>query len=325
MAQPLVMGVDVGGTKILVGLVDEHGQELQSQKFPMVRANQETVLASIGEAVERFMQIIPAGVLPEAIGVGLVGFVDPVDGVWIHSMNLRVDHPVPLATHLSHLYHLPVYLDNDVHAATLAEMRLGIGRQSQNFIYLNVGTGIAAGIVCNGELVRGAANYAGEMGHILVEPNGEECVCGQRGCMEPIASGGGILSRVRANLPKFKESPLYQLDREGTLSAIAVFEAEEQGDRLAAWIAGEAIRALGAALVDVINLLNPEYIVLGGGMVTSGPVVRRVQEYVAEHALPSAYQSLKGIVPSALAVDRVGLLGAASLAWNSIHIDNRKP
>lgn len=315
MAEPLVMGVDVGGTKIATGLVDESGNILHAWKFPTDRTDQETVLRSIADAIEQTTQEFPTGLLPQAMGIGLVGWVDPLSGIWLQSMNLRIDSPVPLADQVSSRYGLPVVLDNDVHAATLAEMRWGIGRKSADFIYLNVGTGIAAGVVCNGKLVRGAANYAGEMGHIFVDPKGDPCVCGRVGCLEPLASGGGIIERVRRSLERYPESVLNAVEQSGELSVTAVLEAAESHDPLASQVTDKAVSALGSALVDVINLLNPEYVVLGGGIFTIGRFADLVRQYVSEHALTVAYRSLKGILPSPLQVDRVGLLGAASLAW----------
>jgi glucokinase len=309
------MGVDVGGTKILAGVVDENGQILYSQRYPTNRTDQEAVLNSIQEAVEQAMKSLPQGMAPGAMGVGLVGWVDPASGTWLQSMNLNVDSPIPLADVLSSQYGIPVVLDNDVHAAALAEIVWGIGRQSENFIYLNAGTGIAAGVVCNGRLVRGAANYAGELGHMFVDGAGEACVCGQIGCLEPLASGGGMLERVRAYLPRYAGSCLGALEETNRLSATAIFEAADGGDALAALVAGEAIAALGTALVNVINLLNPEYVVLGGGIFSTGRARERLQDYVQARALAIAYRSLKGIIPSSLEVGRVGLLGAASLAW----------
>jgi glucokinase len=315
MAQSVVMGVDVGGTKIATGLVDENGEVLHTYVFPTDRNNQETVLASIHNAIGQAIRQYPAGIFPQAMGIGLVGWIDPLSGTWLQSMNLHVDTPLPLAGQLSSHYGLPVMIDNDVHAATLAELRWGIGRQCADFVYLNAGTGIAAGLVCNGKLVRGAVNYAGEMGHIFVDPAGDPCVCGQVGCLEPLASGGGILERVRRLLPQHPGSALNDLEQTGQLSVTAVFTAAKRHDPLAALVTDQAVRALGAALTDVVNLLNPEYVILGGGIFSAGPFAERLQQYVSQHALTVAYRSLKGILPSQLQVDRVGLLGAASLAW----------
>lgn len=316
MADPVVIGVDVGGTKVLVGYVGEDGTVLRSQRYPMDRATQEYTLSSIESAVEDFVSTDWAGPAPVAMGIGLVGQTDPATGTWIRSMNLRVHTPVPLGPQLRERYGLPVRIDNDVHAATLAELRLGAGREYADFIYLNVGTGIACGVVCNGQLVRGAVNYAGELGHMVVETDGDLCdQCGRRGCLEPIASGGGMLDHVRARLADYPDSVLHAPARSGDLTVGTIFQAADAGDPLASAVTERAKRALGAALVNLLDLLNPEIVVLGGGVFRDGWGVARLRAHVATKALPAASQSLKGIVLSQLRVDRVGLLGAASLTW----------
>jgi glucokinase len=311
----VVIGVDVGGTKILIGFVDEDGIIHRSRRYPMVRTNQESTLSSIESAVDDFLRMPWDGPAPLAMGLGLVGQTDPATGIWIRAMNLQVYTPVPLGPQLSERYGLPVRIDNDVHAATLTELRLGAGREFGDFIYLNVGTGIACGIVCNGQLVRGAANYAGELGHMVVETDGDWCdQCGRRGCLEPIASGGGMLDHVRAGLVDYPDSLLHEPERSGHLTAGTIFEAADAGDPLAGAVAERAARALGVALVNLLNILNPEIVLLGGGVFRNRWGIARLRAYVAAKALPAAFQSCKGIVPSQF-VDKVGLVGAASLAW----------
>ncbi len=316
--EPYVLGVDVGGTKILAGLVSASGIILEARRCPMDASNQESVLATIDGALADFFDKQP-GPHPLAIGIGLVGQTDPSTGAWVQAINLPIRSPVPLAARLGLRYGLPVALDNDVHAATLAELRWGGGQEYQDFIYLNVGTGLAAGLVSHGHLVRGAGNYAGEMGHMAVEPDGDLCTCGQRGCLEPLVSGAGLLAQVRLRLPDYPASPLAGPARSGDLSASQVFQAAEAGDPLAGQVASRAVRALSIALTGLIHLLNPEAILYGGGVVKDGWLMERVSASIQGKLLPAARRSLKGIWLSPLPADQVGLLGAASLAW--AHID----
>ncbi len=314
----VVIGVDVGGTKILLGYVTQGGTVCRSQRYPMDRSTQATALASVRAAVDDFVRAPWEGPVPIAIGVGVVGQVHPASGTWVQSMNVPIRTPVRLAGQLQARYSLPVAIDNDVHAATLAEMRLGAGRGSKDLIYVNVGTGVACGIVCGGQLLRGVANYAGELGHIVVEVPGEPCPCGHQGCLESIASGEAIITQARTRLANFPASPLAKAAQEGRLTSGTVFQAADAGDSLALAIAERAIRGLGIALVDLLNLLNPEVVVLGGGVLSDGWLLPRLREYVVAHALPAASRSLKALVPSDLGVDQVGLLGAATLAWEKI-------
>lgn len=313
MSDPIVIGVDVGATKILVGAVTQGGDIIASRRSQMDGETQATTLRSIEAALEDFMQGWD-GPVPLAIGVGLVGQTDPKTGTWLEAMNLPIKSPVPLGKQLSDRHGMPVALDNDVHAATLAEMRWGIGKESTDFIYLNVGTGIAAGLVFNGGLLRGADNYAGELGHMVVQPNGPLCPCGRRGCVEPIASGGGMLARVQEELINFPDSMLHAQAK--NLTAHSIFAADDAGDPLAIKISDDAIQALSIALTNLVNLLNPEWIVYGGGTLSDGWLIERVRVNVETQPLLMTRKSLKGILPSRLNPDQVGLLGAACLAWN---------
>lgn len=314
-AEPVAVGVDVGATKVLVGCVGRDGLVRASRRYPMNRESQAATLDSIHSAVEDFLGLVPCRLQPVGIGVGLVGLTDPATGTWLHSMNLSIRVPVPLAARLHDRHGLPVAVDNDVHAATLAELRLGAGRRARDFVYVGVGTGVAAGLVCNGQLVRGSSNYAGELGHTVVEPEGDPCQCGRRGCLEPIASGGGMIAHVEARLADYPASPLWEPARRGELTSAVIFRACDAGDALATSVTNRAVRALGIALTNLVNLLNPELIVLGGGVVADGWLIPRLRDYVAANALRNAYRGLRGVEPSELSADLVGLLGAAALAW----------
>lgn len=313
MPESVLIGADVGATKILVGAVTQMGKVLGSHRSQMNAKTQETTLESIETAIQDFLREWE-GARPLAIGVGVVGQTDPRAGTWLEAMNLPITDPVPLGKRLRERHGIPVALDNDVHAATLAEMRWGIGRESTNFIYLNVGTGIASGLVFNGQLVRGIENYAGEFGHMVVQPDGPLCPCGRRGCVETIASGGGMLARVHALLAGFPDSSLHaQIE---PLTANSIFTAADAGDPLAIKISSDAVQALSEALTDLVNLLNPEWIVYGGGTLSDGWLIERVRPKVETGALPMTRKSLKGILPSRLDPAQVGLLGAACLAWD---------
>jgi glucokinase len=311
MSDPIVIGVDVGATKILAGAVTQAGEILASRRSQMDGETQATTLRSIAAALEDFMQDWDSPA-PLAIGVGLVGQIDPKTGTWLEAMNLPIKIPIPLEKQLSDRHGIPVALDNDVHAATLAEIRWGMGKESTDFIYLNVGTGIAAGLVFNGGLLRGANNYAGELGHMVVQPEGPLCPCGRRGCVEPIASGGGMLARMHEELINFPDSMLHAEN----LTTHSIFDAAEAGDPLAIKISSDAIQALSIALTNLVNLLNPEWIVYGGGTLSDGWLIERVRPNVKSQPLLMTHRSLKGILPSRLDPEHVGLLGAACLAWN---------
>jgi glucokinase len=315
MSAQVVAGVDIGATKILVGYVDREYHILRSSSYPMERSSQATALASVHNALDRFLAQPWDGPAPCALGFGLVGHIDPASRTWLNSFNIPIGAPVALDEEFGARYGLPVAADNDVHAATLAELNAGAGRDVDDFIYLNVGTGIAAGMICGRRRVRGAANYAGEMGHMIVEPDGDPCLCGGHGCLEPLASGGGILAQVRTRLEAYPNSVLQAAEQAGTLNPSVVFRAADAGDELAQAVARRAVRGLRTALVSLVNLLNPSLIVVGGGVFRDGWLLPRLRADIASNAMPVSGRSLRGIVPSTLAVEHVGLLGAATLAW----------
>ena len=313
MSEPVVIGVDVGATKILVGSMTQTGNILASRRFKMKHDSQAATLQSIHDALENFMQDWD-GLAPRAIGIGLVGQIDPKTGTWLEAMNLPIKSPVPLAHQISDQYGIPVALDNDVHAATLAELRWGIGTESNDFIYLNIGTGVSAGLVFGGKLLRGTKNYAGELGHMVVQPDGELCPCGRSGCLEPIVSGGGMLARVQNELANYPDSTLHSFN--DSLTAHQIFMAADSGDPLAKKISTDAIQALSTALTNLVNLLNPEWIVYGGGVLSDNWLIEHVRGTVETKPLTMIRRSLKGIRPSQLNPEQVGLLGAACLALN---------
>ncbi|MBS4195992.1 ROK family protein [Lederbergia citri] len=304
-----VLGVDVGGTNIQIGIVSETGTIVNSKKYRMNIDSQEKAITAIIESIDDFTQNADSLI---AIGIGLVGHVNAEKGVWESAINIPISTPVPLANLLSEKMNMPVYLDNDVNAATLAEMNWGIGRQTTNFIYVNVGTGIGMGIVEKSELFRGSTNYAGEVGHMYIgqikEGFGD-------GYLETICSGGGMIKQALEGLKMYPNSILSSYHQEGHLHSSTIFHAAENGDPLATIIADQAIEGLAIGMTNIVNLFNPEHLVFGGGMFNNKSLIENIRQYVNEHALPVARNSLKGITITNLNHNDVGLLGAASIAW----------
>ncbi|WP_167859689.1 ROK family protein [Paenibacillus cymbidii] len=314
----VVLAVDIGGTKILAGYVDRSGTIRQSHKYDMDRSSQGAALAAIERSVGHFRQLPRDGPAPCAIGMCMPGQVDAASGTWLHCMSIPIGSPVRLAEQFGDSGRLPVALDNDLNAAALAEATWGLGQAFGDFVYMSIGTGIAAGLFAGGRLVRGAANYAGEIGHMSVEPDGEPCVCGNHGCLENAASGGGMIARARARLGRFPQSSLHELERTGQLHSAAIFREALAGDELAALIKDKAVRALETGIVNVINLLNPEAFIIGGGVLRDEWLAEHLREHVRSRCMPVVRQSLRLFGISGFDVNTVGLLGAASVAWKHV-------
>lgn len=203
----------------------------------------------------------------EAVGIASPGWVDLVEGVVPAAPQLKGWRDVPIVRLLGERFGTRVVLENDANAAALGEHVFGAGRGVQNMVYITVSTGIGGGIIADGRLYGGARGAAGEIGHTVVDPAGPVCPCGSRGCLEILASGTAIARRAAEVLERKPESSMARLrDGEGRLSARRVAEAARAGDADASAIFAEAGRYLGIALGNVVNLLSPEAIVIGGGV-----------------------------------------------------------
>ena len=310
-----VLGVDVGGTKSAVGLVSRDGEIGRSRRYPMDRSDQEHTLRSIRDAIEDFMERERPQI--KAIGLGLVGRVDTAGGIWSRAVNLSLFQPVPLGEELCARYGVPVSLDNDVFSAARAELLFGMGRQSKDFLVLNVGTGMSIGIVSGGRLVRGAGNVAGEAGHTVAGVCERTCKCGRAGCLECFCSGGGMIERARELLPDYPKSTLASLPA-GELHSVSIFAHARRGDALAALIARDAVDGLCAGCCNLVSLLNPQWIVAAGGVFREESLIETIEDYVRKYAFSSSLMDFKGVRLSALDPAHAGLLGAGAVGWRPL-------
>jgi glucokinase len=245
-----------------------------------------------------------------ALGIGLPGPVDPSAGLVISPANLPGFRNVPLNRILTRGTGIRSYLHHDAHLAALGEHRRGAGRGASELIYVTVSTGIGAGLLIRGELYAGAHGSAGEIGHIVVQKDGPLCTCGNRGCVEVLASGTGIARAARELGAKTPESALHRLD---SPSAEDVVRAARTGDQLAISILETAGAYLGIAMGTLVNLFNPQLIVLGGSVLKAGaPLLTPMRRSMVASSWKAARRGLR-IVRPALG-DDVGLIGAVEFA-----------
>lgn len=313
-AQPLIGAVDLGGTKILALIVDAGGHVLGEDERPTeVTRGPEAVLARIGDSLRAAMAAAHVRAIA-ALGVATPGPIDFARGVIVEAANLPGWHEVPVAARLGELFGCPALLENDANAAAWGEFTLGTGPdRPQHLVYLTISTGIGGGLVLDGRLYRGADGAAGELGHIPIVPDGPPCGCGARGCLEALASGTAIARRAREMLAAGRAPILARLAGDDTLTAELVHQAAEAGDADAALVIAEAGQHLGRGLATVINLFNPEVIVLGGGVAKIG--ARLLEPALATmHAQALSLPARRvHVVPAALG-HRAGALGVAVLA-----------
>ncbi|HHY97553.1 MAG TPA: ROK family protein [Firmicutes bacterium] len=313
------VGVDLGGTKIATGVTDLEGRVIQRIIAPTEpEYGAEHVIGNICRSVED--AISRAGVPRDkivGIGVGSPGPLDPRSGIVIFAPNLKWKN-VPLKAMIEASTKLPVWVGNDANLAALGEMRFGAGKGSSNMIYITVSTGIGGGLIINGEVFEGTSFIAGEVGHIVIVPDGPRCGCGNYGCLEAVASGTAIARVAREHAQEGMAEKILSLagGDPDKISAKIVAQAADQGDEEAISILNEAFTYLGLGIVTLLNLLNPEVIVIGGGVSQIGArLFGKVQEVVSKRAIKAAVDVVR-IVPSALGQD-VGLVGAAALAIDS--------
>lgn len=308
-----VLGVDLGGTKLLIGQVNESGEILRSKQYPSGFLNQEQALRLILLSIEDYISTVGfVEPYPEVIGLGIVGLVDQSSGQWI-MIDPDRKSPIPIANILGDRFQMAIGIDNDVKAATQAELRFGLGQNSKDFIYLNIGTGIAAGFVSEGNLIRGYQNDSGEIGHLSVNyQSNTPCVCGRFGCVEALASGGGMDRRIKLLGQRYPESPLLKLASLGFVDARDIFALADEGDPLARLIAHDAVDAVSELIINLVRVTNPELILLGGGVAGSSWMSTELPKRLHIRAMKSVH---KGVHLSQLDPAVVGLIGAAAVGF----------
>jgi glucokinase len=270
-----VIGVDIGGTKIAAGLVEGAGHICHQIRTPMVAGDgaasgMAAVVAAIDSVSAKAATTVGTRSSIRGIGICCPGPLDPYRGVVINPPNLPCWRNFPLAAELSQIYRVPVKLDNDANAAALAEALWGTGRGYRNVFYATVGTGIGTGIVFGGRIYHGRTGAAAEGGHVSIDYRGPRCGCGKQGCIEVLASGPAIAKRARTRLSTEPVRGATILDLAGgnmdAVTSETVGQAFAAGDALAREILDQTVDLLSLWLGNMIDLLEPDIIILGGGV-----------------------------------------------------------
>jgi glucokinase len=308
-----VLALDVGGTKLAAGVAGSDGT-LRSfvSTRTLVETGPEAVVGRLAELGRR--ALAEAGVdQVVAIGIGCGGPLDPRTGLILGPPGLPGWDNVPLGSLISEQFGIPAYVENDATAAALGEHRWG-GWQVDNLVYLTLSTGLGGGIVANGELFAGTAGQGGELGHIVVDWQGRECGCGARGCAEAYVSGTSIARRA---------GEAVAADRDSSLAAVASITAKDvvdharQGDRLARRIWDETTAILGRMVAVIINVCEPELVILGGGVTCAGSLLLDpVREGALRQAMPPAAKACDVVLSRHGRA--VGVLGAAAIAYHRL-------
>ena len=311
----LLLGVDLGGSHISAALVDQAGRILQRRKAPTaVEAGPDGIIAGIVELLREVISV--SGVTRRelaGIGLGIPGLIDSSRGLSIFSPNLFW-HNVQVVRPIEREFNLPTFMDNDVRCATLAEAWYGAGRGVANLICLTIGTGIGSGLMVDGQLVRGATESAGEIGHMTIEKDGPRCNCGNHGCLEALAAGPAIARRAREAIEKGVETVMLAMvgGQPDRLDAAVVTQAARQGDPVAWEIIELAALYLGIGIANYINLVNPELVIIGGGVAQAGELLLAPMRRVVGQRAMKVQAATARVVPARLGED-AGVIGAAAL------------
>lgn len=312
-----VIGVDLGGTKLLAGAVDAdlavHHRAFRSSRGGDLQEVLDTLVEAITEARDASEAPI------RAVGIGIPSLVDVRRGVALSTVHLPLTD-VPIRDLLAERLGVPVFVDNDATAALIAEARHGAARGARDAVLLTLGTGIGGGILAGGEIVRGAVGAAGELGHMVVVADGPACFgsCPGRGCLESVVSGSALARDARELAAAEPSSALGRAQADGReLTAALVTELAHDGDEGAGRLLRHAGEMLGVGITGLVNMLNPEVVVVGGGVMGAGELLLGpAREVVRERALPPS-AAMARIVPTRFGAES-GMLGAAALALDGL-------
>ncbi len=313
-----VLALDIGGTKLAAGVVDHAGQVLS-----FVRA--QTKVEEGPDAVIERLLILGHEAMTEsghgraavtAVGIGCGGPLDPVSGRVQGPPGLPGWDDVPIVERVSAAYGLPAFLENDATAAVLGEHRFGPWGDIRHMLYLTVSTGVGGGVIYDGRLYRGAAGNGGEFGHVIIDWNGRLCGCGQRGCIEAYASGSSIARRAAEALAAGEASSMSEA---AAVTAETVSSHARRGDPLAVRIWDETTAALGRAVAVMVNVAEPELVVLGGGVTRAGDaLLLPVRRLALSQAMRPAGAASR--IELSSHGDAVGVIGAAASAF--LHLED---
>jgi glucokinase len=319
--QTLTMGIDLGGSKILSAVVDPQGGMLSSdESITPATKEREAIIQSILDSAQRALK--KAGVtIPEiyAIGVGAAGISSPEAGILFSSPNLPGLRNVLLRDIIQEKLDKRTFLINDADAAALGEYHFGAAKGVDNFIYITLSTGIGGGIIIGGKIYTGAIGIAGEVGHMTIDDNGPLCNCGNRGCWETLASGTALTREAKKRIEKGART--YVLEYAGgdmeEVTPEAIHNAAQRGDGLAKELIARTGYYVGVGLANLINIFNPELIVIGGGLSNIGDMLLKPAFKVAgERAFKEAFQAVR--FASAGLGGNSGVLGAAAFALQKV-------
>ncbi|MDR1805190.1 MAG: ROK family protein [Clostridium sp.] len=310
------IGIDLGGTNIAVGVVDDQNRIIaRGQRKTHSPRPYEQIFADIITATED--AIANAGILiaqVESIGLGTPGSVDKSSGLITYANNLDF-HNVPAVAVLQAHFGVPVYIENDANAAALGECLAGCGGGSSSFVMITLGTGVGSGIILGGKILRGVNYAAGEMGHMVIIKNGSRCTCGRRGCWESYCSARALIQQTKDVMMNNQSSKMWELCKDDyrNIDGRTAFIAARSGDAAAQRVVDNYISFLTEGVVNIINIFQPELVCIGGGVGNEGESLLVPLRRAVKHAVYSRGCEAQTEIVGAVLGNDAGILGAALL------------
>ena len=312
------IGIDIGGTNTVFGIVDKEGNCLYKDNLSTYISDDARVFtAALSEKIKNSIKDLGAGVVLKGIGIGAPNG-NFYNGTIEFAPNLAWKGIVPLVEYFGDHFDVPVFLTNDANAAAIGEMVYGGAREMKNFIMITLGTGLGSGIVVNGQLVYGNDGFAGEVGHVVVKENGRKCGCGRRGCLETYCSAPGIKrTAFELMLDSNEKSALHEYTFKKLNSKI-VAEAAADGDELALKVFDITGEILGKSLANSVAYTSPEAFFIFGGPAQAGDLIFKPTRKYLEENLLQIYKGKVKVLPSQLPIGNAAIVGASALVWNEL-------
>jgi glucokinase len=312
----MFIGIDIGGTNIKGVLADKNGKIISFKKISTGKT-----LAEIENGICNLISGLSlenkqTSCRVEAVGIGSAGSIDKKKGLIITSPNIKSLQNYPIARSLNKATGLKVYLENDATAAITGESWTGLGRNFSNWIMLMLGTGIGGGVIINNKIYTGQSGSAMEVGHMTIDYKGKKCLCGNTGCFEAYASATALIKLTRAKLKRCPSSSINKMITNDMLTSKIVYDAARKGDRLAKEIFNDISFYLGIGISNLVNIFNPEAIIIGGGLSKAHRLlIPNIKKIVADRALKGLKENIKFL--TIMDVDKTAALGAAKIAMDA--------
>jgi len=313
----LAIGIDIGGTNISLGFVTSDGKVLIKESLPIKKfKTAESFVDFASERIEKLVDKLDSEYEIKGIGIGAPNG-NFYNGTIEFAPNLEWNGIIPLALMFQEKTGYKSFLTNDANAATIGEMVYGNAKGLKNFIMVTLGTGVGSGFVANGELILGHDGFAGELGHTIFDPNGRQCKCGRRGCVETYASATGIVRTAIEFLNNSNETSILRKYSEENITSKLIFEAANQNDKLALKTFDFTAKVLGFSLANAVAITSPEAIFLFGGLAHAGDIIFKPTKKYMEEYLLIIFKNKVELKASSLPENNAAILGAAALVWDN--------